>query len=102
MGVRNVKSIASLAFLVSASKTKQLQNFLLSRYSKIFSDHHYDLYLDVWCKNNQSIQPPVGILSTKQKPWDKQGIDKICSVLHASQVGEHNRARLLAASATQW
>ena len=50
-------------------------------------------------KNNQLIQPPVGILSTKLKSWDKPVIDKICSILLAFQRDEHNKARLLAASA---
>ena len=64
-----------------------------------FSDHHYDLYLDNWCKNNQPIQPPVGILLIKQKSWDKPVFDKICSILHASQPDEHNGTCLLVASA---
>ena len=99
LGIRNVKSIASPAFLAYVSKTKQLQNCLLYRCSNVFSDHHYDLHLDNWRKNNQPIQPPVGILSTKQKSLDKPVTGKLCSILHVSQPDEHNRARLLTASA---
>ena len=99
LGKIKIKSIASLAFLASVSKRKQLQNCFLSRCSNVFPDHHFDLYLDDWCKNNQPIQPPAGSLLTKQKSLDKPVIDKICSTLHASQPDDHNRARLLAASA---
>ena len=99
LGIRNVKSIASPAFLASVSKTKQLQDCLLSQCQTVFPDHHYDIYLNEWCQNNQTIQPPVGLLSTKQKSWDKPLIDKISSNLYASQPDDHNRARLLAASA---
>ena len=73
---------------------------MLSQCSNGFLDHHFNLYLDDWCKNNQPIQPPVGLLSTKQKSWDKPIIDKICSILHASQPDDHNRAHLFATSAT--
>ena len=61
LGIRNVKSIASPAFLASVSKTKQLQNCLLSRCSNVYLDYHYDFYLDDSCKNNQPIQYPVGM-----------------------------------------
>ena len=101
LGIRNMKSIASPAFFAFVSKTKQFQNFLLSRCSNVFLEHHYDFYLDDWCKYNQSIQTPVNKLSIKQKPWEKPVIDKICPISHASQSDEHNRARLLAASAAQ-
>ena len=50
-------------------------------------------------KNNQLIQPPLGILSTNQKSWDKPVIDKICFILLAFQHDEHRKARLLAALA---
>ena len=38
-------------------------------------------------------------MQSNNKLWDKPVIDKICSILHASQPDDHNRTRLLAAPA---
>ena len=110
LGIRNVKSIVSLAFLAFVSKTKQLQNCLLLRCSKIFPDLHFDLYLNDRFKNNQHIQPSVGLLSTRRRSWDKLVIDKICGnwlqalpILHASQPDDHTQSTSTCNfSSTKW
>ena len=80
---------------MSLSTTKKLQNFLLSRYIIVFPGHRFDLCLCDWCKNNQPIQSFNDMLSTKQNSWAQPVISK----KHALKPDDHNRARLLAASA---
>jgi hypothetical protein len=99
LGIRSVSSIASSCFLASVSGTGQLQSLLLARCSSDMHDRQLDHTLAEWCAENQSLQPPIGQAAGKQSSWDKANVDTTYASLLATQNDDHNRARLLAASA---
>ena len=100
LGIRSVTAIASSAFLASVFSTQQLQSQLLSRCSFDLHDHQFDLIFADWIAKHQPIQPPAGNSANKQSSWDKPEVDKTFNSLLMSQPDDHNKARLLAVSAS--
>ena len=103
LGLRSLVKLALSTFLASVSSTLQLLNDLL-RNCPALPDDQFNSYIFRWTASFQPLQLSVGTAAYKQRSWDAPFVESSFANLLASQPGEHNRARLLAAAAAapQW
>ena len=96
LGIRSVSSLAPSAFLASAVSTSILQNLILP--SSCHTDSHVSRTEDMWCTLSKCSLPP-GVESYSQRSWDDRVSETVYADLLGGTTDNHNKARLLAASA---
>ena len=96
--LRSPMKLAFSTFLISVSRTLQLQNDLL-RKCQALPDDQFNSYLFRWTTSFHPLPPPVGTTACTQRFWDAPFVEFSFATLLASQPDEYNRARLLAAAA---
>lgn len=98
LGLRSSSNLALSTFLASATSTQPLQQQLL-RNCLVVPDLHFDNLVTRWTTANQPSPTPSGAAACKQRSWDSPSVDATLASVLASQIDDHSRARLLAASA---
>ena len=97
LGVRRVALLASSAFLASAASTLALQDFILLRCG-FCPDAAQSTACDLWVSSH-NLPCPSPSLASKQKAWEAPIIAADKAAVLGSAQDNHDRARLLAASA---
>ena len=97
LGIRQVRSLALLAYLASAASTSDLQSQVLS-VTFCATDIDFDTYLTTWQTTFGSL-PASDPLPCKQSFWDRPGILASRAVVESSISDPVQRATFLAASA---
>ena len=97
LGMRRVASLASSAFLASASSSCALQDLILARCDPC-SDQSFSDMCSHWISIH-NVPCPCPPLASLQKTWDRPFIDADKAFILSNAPDSHHRARLFAASA---
>jgi len=95
LGIRQVSSLAILAFLASAASTLSLQDQILAL-SPSSTDPFLDSYLSCWSTSAGPLPP---LLPSEQSFLDKLGLQNNCALIEDSFVEPSEKAKFLASVA---